>query len=136
MDITAASLKVQYARLMRFPCVHPVATTPAQRLGVLPAYSPSRISLPRIGLSHRPFRGLRGVHSRYGLHTRAVTVFRDTLHRRLQPFRYLHSCSELERTFLIPWRRDMPRWLVLAIHLGRRKSWTKLLVSASISPRT
>ena len=34
---------------MRFPCVHAVATTPAQRLGVLPARSPSRISLPRYG---------------------------------------------------------------------------------------
>jgi hypothetical protein len=29
--------------------------------------------------AHRPFRGLLGVHLRYGLHTRAVTVFRDTL---------------------------------------------------------
>ena len=29
--------------------------------------------------AHRPFRGLLGVHSRYGLHTRAVTVYRDTL---------------------------------------------------------
>ena len=29
--------------------------------------------------AHCPFRGLLGVHSRYGLHTRAVTVFRDTL---------------------------------------------------------
>src|SRR5262245_34413099 len=29
--------------------------------------------------AHRPFRGLLGVHSRYGLHTCAVTVFRDTL---------------------------------------------------------
>src|SRR5262245_18291316 len=29
--------------------------------------------------AHRPFRGLLSVHSRYGLHTRAVTVFRDTL---------------------------------------------------------
>jgi len=28
---------------------------------------------------HRPFRGLLGVHSRYGLHTRAVTVYRDQL---------------------------------------------------------
>ena len=26
---------------------------------------------------HRPFRGLLGVHSHYGLHTRAVTVYRD-----------------------------------------------------------
>jgi hypothetical protein len=44
------------------------------------------------------------------------------LHRRLQPLRRLHSCSELERTFPIPWRSDMPRWLVLAIHLRRGKS--------------
>jgi hypothetical protein len=29
--------------------------------------------------AHRPFRGLHGVHLRYGLHTRAATVFRDTL---------------------------------------------------------
>src|SRR5713226_7951175 len=29
--------------------------------------------------AHRPFRGLLGVHSRYGLHIRAVTVYRDTL---------------------------------------------------------
>src|SRR5450755_4033449 len=28
--------------------------------------------------AHRPFRGLLGVHSRYGLHTRAVTIYRDT----------------------------------------------------------
>src|SRR6201985_1448680 len=28
--------------------------------------------------AHRPFRGLLGVHSRYGLHTRAVTLYRDT----------------------------------------------------------
>src|SRR5437870_4583042 len=66
-----------------FPCVHAVATTPAQRLGVplrsfaLP-YQPSpKGSSGRP--AHRPFRGLLGVHSRYGLHTRAVTVYRDTL---------------------------------------------------------
>ena len=29
--------------------------------------------------AHRPFRGLLGVYSRYGLHTRHVTVFRDAL---------------------------------------------------------
>ena len=29
--------------------------------------------------ARRPFRGLLGVHLRYGLHTRAVTVYRDTL---------------------------------------------------------
>ena len=31
--------------------------------------------------AHRHFRGLLGVHLRYGLHTRAVTVYRDTLTR-------------------------------------------------------
>ena len=52
--------------------------------------------------AHRHFRGLLGVHSRYGLHTRAVTVFRDTLIRRLQPFRLLHSCSGCFRLERLP----------------------------------
>src|SRR5215212_2582888 len=34
---------------VRFPCVHAAATTPVQRLGVVFAHSPSRISLPRKG---------------------------------------------------------------------------------------
>ena len=36
--------------------------------------------------AHRPFRDLLGVHSRYGLHTRAVTVYRDTLTRGFSHF--------------------------------------------------
>ena len=56
------------------------------------SYQPSPVWQPDRP-AHRPFRGLLGVHSRYGLHTRAVTVCRDTLNRRLQPFRCLHSCS-------------------------------------------
>jgi hypothetical protein len=36
--------------------------------------------------THRPFRGLLGIHSRYGLHTRAVTVYRDTLTRGFSHF--------------------------------------------------
>ena len=76
--------------VLRSPCVHAVATTPAQRLDVLlrsftQPYQPS----PK-GLSgrpaHRPFRGLLGVHSRCGLHTRAVTVYRDTLTRGFSHF--------------------------------------------------
>jgi hypothetical protein len=68
---------------VRFPCVHAVATTPAQRLGVLlrsftPPYQPSPITLSGRP-ARRPFRGLLGVHLRYGLHTRAATVYRDTL---------------------------------------------------------
>src|SRR6266853_5369204 len=75
---------------VRFPCVHAVATTPAQRLGALlrsftQPYQPSPIwqsSRP----AHRPFRGLLGVYSRYGLHTRAVTAYRDTLTRGFSHF--------------------------------------------------
>jgi len=52
--------------------------------------------------AHRPFRGLLGVHSRYGLHTRAVTVYRDPLIRRLQPIRFLHSCSGCFRLERLP----------------------------------
>src|SRR5258705_8143571 len=52
--------------------------------------SPSRVSLPRKGSpgrpAHRPFRGMLGVHSRCGLHTRAVTVFRDPLSEGFRPF--------------------------------------------------
>src|SRR5882672_7900355 len=33
-----------------------------------------------------PIQGLLGVHSRYGLHTRAVTVYRDTLTRGFSHF--------------------------------------------------
>jgi len=40
-----------------------------------------------VGSARAPtFRGLLSVHSRYGLHTSAVTVFRDTPSRRLQLF--------------------------------------------------
>src|SRR5215471_353811 len=53
------------------------ATTPVQRLGVFlahltPPCQPSPEGLPGRP-AHRPFRGLLGVHSRCGLHTRAVT---------------------------------------------------------------
>src|SRR5262249_27861591 len=63
--------------------VHAVATTPAQRLGgsfrsVTQPCQPSPIWLSGRP-AHCPFRGLLGVHSRYGLHTRPVTVNRETL---------------------------------------------------------
>lgn len=45
---------------------------------------------------HRPFRGLLSVHSRYGLHTRQVTIC-DPLYQRLQPLRLLHDCSDCFR---------------------------------------
>src|SRR5271169_4878449 len=49
---------------------------------------------------HRPFRGLLGVYSRCGLHTRAVTKFVTAI-RGLQTFRHLHACPgcfRLERS--------------------------------------
>jgi hypothetical protein len=50
--------------------------------------------------AHRPFRGLLGVHSRCGLHTRTVTKFVTAI-RGLQTFRRLHACPgcfRLERS--------------------------------------
>src|SRR5271167_3996028 len=62
-------------------------------------YQPSPIPLSGRP-AHRPFRGLLGVHSRCGLHTRAVTKF-VTVIRGLQTFRHLHACPgcfRLERS--------------------------------------
>src|SRR5271154_3081619 len=61
----------------RFPCVRAAASTPVQRLGVVfdhltQPYQPSP-KLQSGRPTHRPFRGLRGVHLRCGPHTRAVT---------------------------------------------------------------
>src|ERR1700680_2198062 len=84
---------------VRFPCVHAVATTPAQRLGVLlrsftqPCQPSPKGSSGRP--AHRHFRGLLGVHSRYGLHTRPVTVNRDPLPEGFHSLRSLHDCSGL-----------------------------------------
>ena len=90
---------------MRFPCVHAVATTPAQPLGAFFAHFPSRISLPRYGSRV----GLRNVlfeacsaFTRVTASTLALSPIRDTLHRRLQPFRYLHSCSGCFRLERLP----------------------------------
>ena len=73
--------KRRFSSLMHLPYVHAAATTPVQQLGVFlahltPPYQPSPIPLSGRP-AHRPFRGLLGVYSRCGLHTRAVTVYRD-----------------------------------------------------------
>jgi hypothetical protein len=65
----------------RLPPVRPCSMV--QRLGVVFAHltqpcQPSPEGAPGRP-AHRPFRCLLGVHSRCGLHTRAVTVFRDQL---------------------------------------------------------
>jgi hypothetical protein len=51
--------------------------------------------------AHCPFRGLLSVHSRYRLHTRAVTNSSHA-NRRLQPLRYLHDCSDCFRLERLP----------------------------------
>jgi hypothetical protein len=66
---------------VRFPCVHAVATTPAQRLGSSLSFSQPYQPSPK-GLSgrpaHCPFRGLLSVHSRSAC-TLALSPIRDTL---------------------------------------------------------
>ena len=68
---------------------------------------------------HFTFRGLLSVHSRCGLHTRAATVCRGTLTRRLQPFRYLHSCSGCFRLERLP-GGACTRWKAPPLHGARR----------------
>src|SRR5712672_4213742 len=62
---------------VRFPCVHAAATTRRSVWAYCFAHFTQTYQSSPIGLSgrpaHCPFRGLLDVHSRYGLHTRAVT---------------------------------------------------------------
>ena len=85
---------------VRFPCVHAAATTPAQRPGVLvqlihpavsafpenPVGSACASSFSRFA---RRSLALRPAHSRSHQLVTAI--------RRLQPFRYLHDCSDCFR---------------------------------------
>ena len=68
---------------MRFPCVHAVATTPAQRLGVLlRSLHPAVSAFPDMAVGSAcalSFSRFARRSLRYGLHTRAVTVYRDPL---------------------------------------------------------
>ena len=96
--------------------------TPVQRLGVLFArlaqpYQPSPNPLSGRP-AHRPFRGLLGVHSRCGLHTRTVTEF-VTVIRRLQTFRHLHACSGCFRLERLP-GGACTRWRSAALS---RRTW-------------
>ena len=74
----------------------------------------SRISLPRkgrrVGLRIVLFEGLLGVHSRYGLHTRAVTVYRDTL---------TGGFSHFVTSTTVGFR-------VTAVHSSRRRRWLRI----------
>src|SRR5208337_4660477 len=82
-------------------CRHAVATTPVgPRVGS--SYSPEKpvtaaFPMHLLGrLPHCAFRGLLGVHSRYGLPARGVARS-DPLHRRLRQFCYLHRRSDCYR---------------------------------------
>src|ERR1700686_1768961 len=91
---------------VRFPCVHAVATTPAQRLGVpLRSIPPSRVSLPRygsrIGLRIVLFEAC-SAFPRVTACTLARSPYIVTAIRRLQPFRYLHDCSGCFRLERLP----------------------------------
>src|SRR6266446_9575566 len=85
---------------VRFPCVHAVATTPAQRLGVLfallhPAVSafPERVVGSACALS---FSRIAQRFTRVTACTLALSPIPHA-NRRLQPFRYLHDCSDCFR---------------------------------------
>jgi len=90
---------------VRFPCVHAVATTPAQRLGASSAHFPSRASLPRYGSRVGPRIDLFeacSAFTRVTACTLALSPIRDTHNRRLQLLRYLHSCSGCFRLEHLP----------------------------------
>ena len=92
---------------MRFPCVHAAATTPAQRLGPCFAhFHPSRVSLPRnesrVGLRIVLFEAC-SAFTRVAACTLAPSPYFVTrFTRRLQPFRFLHSCSGCFRLERLP----------------------------------
>jgi hypothetical protein len=115
-----------------FPCVHAVATTPAQRLGVLlrtPPYQPSRITLSGRP-ARRPFRGLLGVHLRYGLHTRGVTVYDDMLSEGFSHFVHLHDCSGCFRLERLP-GGICTHWKAPPFHGARAKQARRAWASGS-----
>src|ERR1700756_4134631 len=78
--------------------------------------------------AHRPFRGLLGVHSRCGLHTRAVTKI-ATVIRRLQTFRHLHACPGCFRLERLP-GGACTHWKAPPCHGARGKQ-----TSGEVGPR-
>ena len=89
----------------RFPCVHALATTPAQHLAAYYALFTRRISLPRnggrVGLCNNLFEAC-SAFTRVRACTLALSPVRDTLHQRLQPLRCLHDCSGCFRLERLP----------------------------------
>jgi len=79
---------------------HALATTPAKQHGCtyrsLARTMTAFPQLPQGRLSHLHFRGLLSVHSRWAC-LLAESPKVTSLHRRLQPLRYLHDCSDCYR---------------------------------------
>ena len=78
---------------------------PGTAIRIIFAQSPNRISLPRkgnrVGLCNVLFEAC-SAFTHVTACTLALSPIRDTLHRRLQPFRCLHSCSGCFRLERLP----------------------------------
>jgi hypothetical protein len=123
---------------VRFPCVHAVATTPARRLGASSARFPSRVSLPRYGSRVGPRIDLFEAYSaftRVTACTLALSPFRDTHNRRLQLFRYLHSCSGCFRLEHLP-GGVFTHWEAPPFHGARQMRSSRVLFTAPLSCRS
>ncbi len=77
----------------RSPCASMPSPLPRRDRWVLRSSRPATAAFPESQAGRLPyclFRGLLGVHSRYGLHARQVAQG-DPLHRRLRLLRHLHN---------------------------------------------
>src|ERR1700756_4204272 len=84
--------------------------------------------------AHRPFRGLLGVYSRCGLHTRAVTKI-VTVIRRLQTFRRLHACSGCFRLERSP-GGACTRWKAPPCHGAHgERSFAETCLNGEVAPK-
>ena len=103
-------------------CTHAAATTPVEPLGVRFAHSPSDSSLPRGNVGSASTLSFFGACS--AIHCTLQPAgsrghLRDPFHRRLQPFRYLHDCSDCYRL-----ERKLPggsvsHWVIVPFHGAR-----------------
>src|SRR6516225_7759239 len=76
------------------------------------------------------FRGLLGVYSRCGLHTRAVTNFVTAI-RGLQTFRHLHACPGCFRLERSP-GGACTRWISAALS---RRTWKAVILRIRSAPK-
>jgi len=98
--------------------VHAIVITPAEPVGACFAHFPTDDGLPRISAgsaSALPFS--RPAQRSLALRpARSPSPLKDPLHRRLQPLRYLHDCSDCFRL-----ERQLPggirtRWKTAPFH--------------------